>query len=88
MTSRQNRIQAALTTAFQPKKLEITDDSARHAGHAGASAAGESHFNIAIAADVFNGLSRVEAHRKINEALSSEFDSGLHALSIKILPTE
>ena len=43
-------IQAKLTAAFQPIRLEVVDDSARHAGHAGASPEGESHFNVTIEA--------------------------------------
>lgn len=76
-------IRDRLETAFAPERLEVVDDSARHAGHAGASASGESHFNVAIVASAFQGLSRVERQRRVNAALKEAFAGGLHALSIK-----
>ena len=77
------RIRKKLAEAFTPVRLEVTDDSARHAGHAGASAAGETHFNVAIESDAFEGLSRVQIQRTIHMVLRDEFETGLHALSLK-----
>ncbi len=79
---RAERIRTALETAFAPVSLEIADESARHAGHAGASAAGETHFNVAMVADGFAGVSRVERSRRVHAALADEFSGGLHALSL------
>ena len=76
-------IRNRLEQAFSPQVLEVVDDSGRHAGHAGASASGESHFNIVVVSEVFQGLSRIERQRRINAALKEAFDGGLHALSIK-----
>ncbi len=84
MTDRQTRIRTALTAAFSPDILEIADDSARHAGHAGAAPTGETHFNIVISSSDLLQMSRVSAHRAVNDALKLEFENGLHALSIKI----
>ncbi|MCF6328734.1 MAG: BolA family transcriptional regulator [Henriciella sp.] len=81
--TRQTRIHAALSTALKPLELNVIDDSARHAGHAGASPDGETHYNVEITAAVFAGLSRVAMQRTVMDALKSEFDTGLHALSIK-----
>lgn len=81
--TRQTRIHAALTEAFAPESLEVIDDSARHAGHAGASAAGETHYNIIIKSSAFAGQSRVTMQRAIMQTLDAEFQTGLHALSIK-----
>ncbi|MDJ0919704.1 MAG: BolA family protein [Henriciella sp.] len=81
--SRRDRIFEVLTNTFQPSRLEVTDDSARHAGHAGASAEGETHYNVTIVSQQFDGLSRVAMQRQIMQALTAEFESGLHALSIK-----
>ena len=78
-------IRDKLTAAFQPERLEVIDDSARHAGHAGAREGGESHFNVVIVAEAFQGLSRVERHRQVNAAVRAAFDGGLHALSIRAL---
>lgn len=83
MTSRETRIRDILLQQFNPITLEVVDDSARHAGHAGASPEGETHFNVRIISAKFIGLSRVARQRAINTALAPEFESGLHALSIK-----
>lgn len=81
--SREIRIRNILSQAFSPLELEVVDDSARHAGHAGAAPEGETHFNVRIIADAFANLSRVERQRAVNKALAAEFETGLHALSIK-----
>lgn len=78
-------IRDRLETAFSPQKLEVEDDSGRHAGHAGASASGESHFNVVIVSAAFQGVGRVERQRQVNKALAEAFAGGLHALSIKAL---
>lgn len=68
---------------FQPIELDVVDDSARHAGHAGAKPEGETHFNVRIVSTVFADMSRIERQRAVNHALAEEFETGLHALSIK-----
>lgn len=78
-------IHAKLTAAFSPTRLEIQDDSDRHAGHAGATPGGESHFNVLIEAEAFAGASKVARQRLIYKALSDELAGPLHALSIKAL---
>jgi BolA protein len=65
--------------------LEVVDDSARHAGHAGARAGGESHFNVVIVSAAFEGLSRVQRQRGVHAALAEELAGPIHALSIKAL---
>ena len=74
-----------LTTAFSPTRLEVQDDSDRHAGHAGATPGGESHFNVLIEAQAFAGTSKVVRQRLIYKALSDELAGPVHALSIKAL---
>ncbi|WP_300377370.1 BolA family transcriptional regulator [Henriciella sp.] len=83
MTNRSERIRSKLTQVFAPEALEVVDDSARHAGHAGASPEGETHFNVKIISSQFEGMNRVAMQRAVNDALKEEFDSGLHALSIR-----
>jgi len=78
-------IQDKLTAAFQPTRLEVVDDSARHAGHAGASPGGESHFNVLIESQAFAGTGKVARQRMIYQALADELAGPLHALSIKAL---
>ena len=74
-----------LTAAFSPTRLEIQDDSDRHAGHAGATPGGESHFNVLIEAQAFAGASKVARQRLSYKALSAELAGPIHALSIKAL---
>lgn len=76
-------IRDKLTAAFQPERLEVIDDSARHAGHAGAREGGESHFNVVIVSNAFKGKSRVQRQRDIYSALSEELAGPVHALSLK-----
>lgn len=83
MTDRRTRIEHELMTAFAPSTLKIVDESHHHAGHAGSSDEGETHFFVDIASAVFVGKTRIAAHRLINEALKAEFETGLHALRIK-----
>jgi BolA protein len=78
-------IRTKLIAAFQPTRLEIEDDSARHAGHAGARQGGESHFNVVIQSHAFAGVNRVARQRKVYHALAEELAGPLHALSVKAL---
>jgi BolA protein len=78
-------IQNKLTAAFQPTRLEIVDDSSRHAGHSGAREGGESHFNVTIEAQAFAGTARVARQRMVYQALAEELSGPIHALSVKAL---
>ncbi len=78
-------IQQKLTAAFSPTRLEIEDESSRHAGHAGARPGGESHFNVLIEAQAFAGAPKVARQRMIYRALSAEMAGPVHALSLKAL---
>ena len=80
-----NRIHEKLTKAFSPIELAVQDESARHAGHAGATPGGESHFHVRIVTDVFAGLSRVERQRRIYAVLEAELRGPVHALSLAAL---
>ncbi|HTI03581.1 MAG TPA: BolA family protein [Acidisoma sp.] len=86
--SRKTRIIDTLTRAFVPLSLTVQDDSARHAGHpghpGGAGQQGETHFNVAMVAECFADMKRVDRARAVNEALAEEFGSGLHALSLSL----
>jgi BolA protein len=82
-------IRQKLSAAFAPSDLIVTDESAHHAGHAGARPGGETHFDVRIVSQQFDGVSRVERQRRIYAALDAEFRGGLHALSLKALtPSE
>lgn len=81
--NRSERIRIILTKVFAPSALDVVDDSHKHAGHAGAQPEGETHYTVKIVSPAFDGLSRVAVQRAVMDALKDEFDSGLHALSIK-----
>ena len=74
-----------LTEAFAPSRLEIEDDSSRHAGHAGATPGGESHFNVLIESAAFAGASKVVRQRLVYKALAHELSGPVHALTLKAL---
>ncbi|MGA0607661.1 BolA family protein [Phenylobacterium sp. VNQ135] len=78
-------IRNKLTDAFEPTRLEVEDDSARHSGHAGARPGGESHFNVTIEAAAFAGTPRVARQRMVYRALAEELAGPVHALSVKAL---
>ena len=78
-------IQNKLTAAFAPTRLEIEDDSSRHAGHAGARPGGESHFNVVIESAAFAGRPRVARQRMVYRALADELAGPVHALTVKAL---
>ena len=77
------RIRATLSGALAPERIEVIDESGKHAGHAGAVPGKTTHVRVKIASDVFKGKSRVERHRMVNELLASEIADGLHALAIE-----
>ena len=78
-------IREKLAAALAPTRLDLIDESARHAGHAGARPQGESHFRITIVASAFAGKSRIERHRLVFQALGSLMESDIHALAISAL---
>ncbi|MBS0561610.1 MAG: BolA family transcriptional regulator [Proteobacteria bacterium] len=82
------RIEASLAAAFSPAALSVTDDSARHAGHAGARPGGETHYSVLMVSEAFRGQSRVARSRAVHEALAAEFEGGLHALALRLLTPE
>lgn len=71
-----------LTKAFSPEALDVVDESHRHEGHAGHRPGGETHFSIYIVSAAFQGKSRLERHRMVNDTLSGELKAGVHALAI------
>jgi BolA family transcriptional regulator, general stress-responsive regulator len=75
-----------LTELLAPTTLEVLDESAAHAGHAGADGSGYgTHFRVRIASPLFAGRSRVACHRLVYDALQDFVDRGLHALAIETL---
>jgi len=76
-------IAGELERRLAPPRLVVTDDSEKHRGHAGWRDGGETHFTVDIVSAAFEGKSRVERHRLVNESLAAAFAKGVHALAIK-----
>jgi BolA family transcriptional regulator, general stress-responsive regulator len=84
-------IEDKLTERFHPDRLAVIDESHLHAGHHHQHSgehetfdgSGETHFRVRIVASEFAGMSRIERHRAVNEALAGELEAGVHALAIE-----
>lgn len=84
-----DRIREKLTAGLQPVRLEITDDSHKHAGHAGARPGGETHFTVEVVSAAFEGMGRVERQRLVYRLLEEELAGPVHALALRtIAPSE
>ena len=82
-------IRAKLTSGLAPLRLEITDDSHLHAGHAGAREGGESHFTVEVVSAAFDGMGRVGRQRLVYDLLKEELAGPVHALALRtIAPSE
>jgi BolA family transcriptional regulator, general stress-responsive regulator len=82
MQSRAARLQHVLSRAFSPTLMRVTDDSARHAGHAGARPGGETHYTVLLVSEAFRGQNRLARSRAVHAVLEAEFAGGMHALSL------
>lgn len=78
----EDRITKKLTEAFAPQSLRVVDESHQHEGHAGHRPGGQTHFRVYIVSELFNGMTRLQRHRLINQALADELAGGVHALAI------
>jgi BolA family transcriptional regulator, general stress-responsive regulator len=74
---------ALLTEAFAPARLDIINDSAKHAGHMGDDGSGESHFTIEIDAAAFAPMNRLARQRAVIAALGDIVGQRVHAVAIK-----
>ena len=79
----QSEIEALLTEAFAPAKLDVINDSGQHAGHSGDDGSGESHFTVVIESAAFEGVSRLQRQRKVIAALGDIVGERVHAVAIK-----
>ena len=78
-------MQQKLTDRFAPMRLEIIDDSHRHAGHAGARPGGETHFSVTLVSETFRGMGRVARQRLVYQTLADELAGSVHALALTTL---
>lgn len=84
-----DRIRRKLTEGLAPLRLDVVDESHRHAGHAGrmghdghAGPEGETHFRVEVVSAVFDGRSRVERQRMVYDLLADELKERVHALAL------
>lgn len=78
-------IRRKLAERLAPVRLEIIDESHRHAGHAGARPEGETHFAVTVVSDAFTGLGRVARQRLVYQILADELATRVHALTLTTL---
>ena len=81
----QETIESKLTQALQPERLQVINESHLHAGHQPSfDGVGETHFRIRVVSARFEGLSRIERHRLVNELLEHELAvDKVHAMAIE-----
>ncbi len=81
-----DHLASRLRERLAPAQLEVLDESAAHAGHAGADGTGSgTHFRVRIASPLFTGRTRVARHRLVYDALQDFIDQGVHAIAIETL---
>ena len=89
MTITADLLRHRLQTQLKPARLEVVDESADHAGHAGSNGLGQgTHFRIRIGDPAFAPLSRINRHRLVYDAVQDLMDQGVHALAIEVLPCD
>ena len=79
----EQQMREKLIVALEPTRLDIINESEQHAGHRSSPGTGESHFRLLIVSPAFEGKSRVERHRAVNEILAEELKGRIHALALK-----
>jgi BolA protein len=82
--SKADEIRAKLEAALAPSALDVVDDSESHRGHGGYQEGGESHYNLRIRAELFEGKSRIARHRMVHAALGPELIGRIHALALDL----
>lgn len=83
MTIKDN-IEARLKQALSPERLDVVNESHQHAGHQpDFNGTGETHMRVRIVSKAFEGMSRIDRHRTINDLLKPELQAGLHALAVE-----
>lgn len=82
--SKTQEITDRLQKAFDPRELQVVDDSESHRGHAGYQEGGESHYNVRIRTGAFEGMNRLARHRAVHSALGPELMARIHALALDL----
>lgn len=86
--NRLEQIRARIDATFSPLSCQLEDDSAAHAGHAGA-ASGAGHYSLKLVSALFEGKNRVQRHRLVYDCVLDMMDKDIHAIAIVALaPSE
>jgi BolA protein len=86
--STQQTIETRIRERLAPIHLEVIDDGAQHAGHAGA-ASGGGHYSVLVVSESFEGIGRVARHRLVYDLLQDMMQGAIHALALRtIAPSE
>ena len=80
--SAETRLKEKLLVGLRPVRLDVVNESHMHAGHSSSPGTGESHFRVLIVSEAFQGKSRVERHRMVNDVLKGEVGVAVHALAL------
>ncbi len=78
----EQQMREKLMIALEPSRLDIINESELHAGHRSSPGTGHSHFRILVVSQAFEGKSRVERHRQVNEILAEELGGLIHAMAL------
>ena len=81
-------IEEKLRSALNPEILEVVNESALHAGHAGHDGSGDSHFRVLVVSDAFKGMARLERQRRVHTVLKAEITKQIHALTMELRTLE
>jgi BolA protein len=82
-------IEQRLTSQLKPAHLEVIDESADHAGHAGSNGLSlGTHFRVRIGDPSFNKLTRINRHRLVYDAVQDLMNQGIHALAVEVVSCE
>lgn len=76
-------VKSRLQESLSPTHLEVKDVSSRHAGHSGARPEGQTHFEVTVISEKFEGLSRVQRHQLVYKLLEDYIGNPIHALAIQ-----
>lgn len=79
----EEQIRNKLMVALEPTRLDVENESERHAGHRSSPGTGNSHFRLLVVSPLFEGKTRIDRHRQINDILAEELAGPVHALAIK-----
>ncbi len=78
------RIESTLRRALSATEVQVIDESALHAGHAGA-ASGGGHYRVTVVSPLFTGKNPVQRHRLVYAALANDMQQTIHALALTTL---